>query len=112
MSKEILGHLDCPHCDNTQATVHQAAGRNRALYYRCYDGDDGDCGTVQISGVTGQRFIRGNMRPLNAIEIKQAAEVAGSEAATSQIKSAKKLASAEDTNKPKGFFTEFFEDEK
>ena len=112
MAKEILGHITCPHCKSDEATVHQAAGRNKALYYRCYSDATGGCGTIQISLAAGQKFIKDNMRPLNSVEAKQAAEVAANDAAIEQTKAAKKVANGENVGKPKGLFSAFFEDEQ
>lgn len=111
MAKEILGHLKCPHCGNNDATVHQAAGRNKAFYYRCYDDVSGGCGTVQISLAAGQRFIKENLRPLNSVELSQAVEVVADDAKKEQVKAAKKLTGAENTSKKTGLFHMFFEDE-
>jgi len=111
MAKEILGHITCPHCKSDEATVHQAAGRNKAFYYRCYSDTTGGCGTIQISLTAGQKFIKENMRPLNKIEVKQAAEVAANDASISQVKAAKKVVGAENTDNETSFFAKFFEDE-
>ena len=60
MASEILGTLTCPHCGNTDATIHRQGGKHSRLYYRCYvsqGSNDMRCGTVQILGPTGQKFI-------------------------------------------------------
>lgn len=70
----VLGHCTCPHC-NDQATVHQEkTGRKKAKYYRC------QCGTVQIRGETGQRWIEKNTVWI-APDDMAAREVAGAAAA-------------------------------
>jgi hypothetical protein len=64
MAKEIVGVIKCPHC-GVDATVHRTARSNSYLYYRCgevYAGASTGCGTVQIYGASGQKWIRENMR--------------------------------------------------
>jgi len=116
MSRDILGHITCPHCQNDKATVHRQAKGSRALYYRCYDGEKGDCGTVQIILKGGQAWIKANMRPLAAGEVEiiaqEAAEVAKEQATKAATVAAKKLPEnkAEQTNKKSSMFSKFFED--
>lgn len=64
MGVEIIGTLKCPHCGNEHATVHEQKGKANKLYYRCYarpGSADPRCGTVQITGPSGQEWIRANM---------------------------------------------------
>lgn len=64
MAAEILGTVTCPHCGNREATVHREAKGKRALYYRCYESPGSvamRCGTVQIRGPHGQRWIEAHM---------------------------------------------------
>jgi len=65
MTAAIVGHVTCPFCGNDKATVHREARGKRALYFRCYDGPRGRCGTVQIRYEGGQAWILENMRPLD-----------------------------------------------
>lgn len=60
----IIGYVTCPHCGNKEATVHNEKNGRRAKYYRCYGGAYGDCGTLQIRGDGGQKWINENMRHL------------------------------------------------
>ena len=55
--------LTCPHCGNEEATVHRQK-KGGTLYYRCQS--VGYCGTVQIRGPGGQRFIEQNRRDLGS----------------------------------------------
>ncbi len=80
MANPIIGKITCPHCTNPEATVHREAKKRGALYYRCYGGPHGDCGTVQIRYEGGQKFIRENMRPLEPVEQDQVAEEAAADA--------------------------------
>ena len=52
-----LATIRCPHCGADSATIH-AQKNNGLLYYRCYGGPAGDCGTVQLFGEGGQRWLR------------------------------------------------------
>lgn len=118
MTKEVLGHVTCPHCGNTQATVHRQAKGSRALYYRCYGGASGDCGTVQIILAGGQGWIKANMRPLSEPEAKGHAEAAALDAKAQQMKKAKAPQQPKASSDPKapqqqtkpGMFSRFFED--
>lgn len=74
MAREIIGHIDCPHCGQA-ATVHQNGRGKALLYYRCGEVQgfaSSGCGTVQIYGKTGQAWIHHNMRPLDAGAIASA----------------------------------------
>jgi hypothetical protein len=67
MAREIIGHIDCPHC-GAVATVHQNARGSALRYYRCGEvvgGFSTGCGTVQIYGRSGQAWIAANMRPID-----------------------------------------------
>lgn len=67
MAKEIVGYITCPHCGNDQATVHKQA-KGGKFYYRCYASEgsvDARCGTVQITGPTGQSWIKSAMKPIS-----------------------------------------------
>ena len=68
MTNPIVGHVTCPHCGNKAATVHRESRGKKSLYYRCYDGPSGECGTVQIRGPGGQKFLIENYRPLGGEE--------------------------------------------
>ncbi len=57
MSKEPIGRLTCPHCGNPEAVILRQQ-KGGLLYYKCYGGPKGDCGTVQPYGPAGQAFIR------------------------------------------------------
>jgi len=60
---EVIGTVKCPHCGNL-ATVHEQKGKANKLYYRCYaqpGSSEPRCGTVQITGPTGQQWLRANM---------------------------------------------------
>ena len=81
MGNPIVGHVKCPHCGNPDATVHQEKKGKRSLYYRCYGGPKGDCGTVQIRYPGGQQWIKDNMRPLDLEQQDDAANEAAGEAA-------------------------------
>jgi len=74
-----IGNITCPHCGNESATVHREAKGKKALYYRCYNGPAGDCGTAQVRGPGGQLFIEKNMRPLGPEKIEQEASAAAGE---------------------------------
>lgn len=76
--KAVLGHLGCPIC-GAKATVHQAGGRSKKFYFRCYQDDEKGCGTIQPSRACGQKFITDNLRPLNPAEVEKAAEDAAKE---------------------------------
>jgi hypothetical protein len=89
MSNEVLGHVTCPHCKNPHATVHRQAKGKKSLYYRCYGGDLGDCGTVQIVLSGGQAWIRNNIVPLTDAQIEETADDVAAVAAEKQIKAAK-----------------------
>ena len=58
-TNEVLGHVTCPHCGSNNATVHKEK-KGGAFYYRCYDGPHGPCGTVQVRGSGGQKYIKDN----------------------------------------------------
>lgn len=103
MASEVLGIVSCPHC-GTDATVHRQASRNAKLYYRCYDGPNGACGTIQITLEGGQRWINDNMRPLTGLEAQQAAQEAADVARESQLKVA-------GTKLSNGLFHALFRDE-
>lgn len=87
MAGKIVGHITCPHCGNPDATVHQEAKGKKALYYRCYDGPEGSCGTVQIRYSAGQAWIMKNMKPLEP-EKKEAIADAEAEKARGETKAA------------------------
>ena len=110
MSREILGHVTCPHCGNSKATVHRQAKGSKALYYRCYESEHGDCGTVQIILAGGQKWIKNNMRPLNKVEQQVVAEQAALDAKQSQQKAAEKVEKQQPEKKKKGLFSVFAED--
>lgn len=74
-----IGYITCPHCGNESATVHREKKGKQALYYRCYDGPHGTCGTVQIRNPGGQKFINENMRPLDSEKIEEEATAAAGE---------------------------------
>jgi hypothetical protein len=95
MSHEILGNITCPHCGNENATVHKQARGKKRLYYRCYDGQIGDCGTVQIVLEGGQKWINKNIRKLNSDNAEILAEEAGILAKEKQQKTANKTKSIE-----------------
>jgi len=88
VSKEILGHITCPHCQNPHATVHRQAAGKKVLYYRCYEGENGDCGTVQIILAGGQKWINSHMRSLDKEQLSVAVEDAGQLAKENQQKAA------------------------
>ncbi len=92
MGKAVLGKITCPHCGSVDATVHEQASRSARLYYRCMDGPNGPCGTIQCTLPGGQKFIRDNMRPLNGVEIDEAAHEAAEVAREEQTKVAEKHA--------------------
>lgn len=64
MANESLGHIDCPTCGASDATVHREKRGKRALYIRCYeaDGMTARCGTLQCRGPAGQSFVEKNAR--------------------------------------------------
>ncbi|TMN34912.1 hypothetical protein [Pseudoalteromonas sp. S2755] len=101
MANEVLGVVTCPHC-GSDATVHRQASRNAKLYYRCYDGPNGPCGTVQITLEGGQWWLTNNMRPLTGAEAEEAAHEAAELAREAQLKAAKQKS---------GIFTALFGDD-
>ncbi|GAP76769.1 hypothetical protein FIU82_07550 [Pseudoalteromonas sp. THAF3] len=105
MGKEIYGKITCPHCGSRDATVHKQASRNAKWYYRCYDGPNGPCGTVQIPLPGGQKFIEDNMRSLNEAEASEAAHEVSEQARERQERVAAKA-----QNK-KSLLSRMFEDE-
>jgi len=56
-----IGTLTCPHCGNQAASVHRMKKGSRLMYYKCYGGPQGDCGTVQLYGAHGQQWIRDHL---------------------------------------------------
>ncbi|MEC4091141.1 hypothetical protein [Pseudoalteromonas rubra] len=89
MAKEVLGKITCPHCGNKDATVHRQGNKSAKLYYRCYDGPNGPCGTIQITLPGGQKWIEQNLRPLNGVELDEAEHEAAELAREEQRKAAK-----------------------
>lgn len=94
MASEILGRVTCPHCGNPAATVHREARGKKALYYRCYGGEHGDCGTVQIRGAAGQKWLEKNIQPLEPERRAAAVEAAAVEAAAAQADAADRMEKA------------------
>jgi hypothetical protein len=67
MANEKVGFINCPTCENKEATVHREK-KQKKLYMRCYTQIDGTvmrCGTSQIRGPEGQKYINNHMRPLS-----------------------------------------------
>lgn len=81
MANPSLGHITCPHCGNDQATVHRESRGRRPLYYRCYGGPHGDCGTIQARYEGGQKWIKDNARWFEGDAQDKAAQEAAEEAA-------------------------------
>ncbi|MBQ4860337.1 hypothetical protein J8L98_01360 [Pseudoalteromonas sp. MMG013] len=89
MASEVLGKITCPHCHSKDATVHRQASKNAKLYYRCYDGPNGPCGTVQITLEGGQKWIKDNIRSLSGAEVEEVAHEAAESAREAQLKAVK-----------------------
>lgn len=99
-----VGNVSCPHCSNPDATVHREKIGQRRLYYRCYGGPNGDCGTIQIRGPGGQLWIEKHLIPLGPIAVeKEAAEAAG------EVKAAAREVERT-VEKKKGFFEGLLEE--
>ena len=102
----VLAKINCPLCGNVHATVHEQANRGNKKYFRCYNGDFGDCGTIQCTGAGGQRFITKNMRPLKGEQLTEVVEEIKDDAKQTAIKAAHKgqkqaeKAAAPDINEP------------
>jgi hypothetical protein len=121
MMNDVIGKLNCPLCGNSGATVHAQKNRGNKKYFRCYDGEHGDCGTIQCTGSGGQRFIEKNMRPISPVELIDVAEDAKQAAKESAIRAAhkgQKTAPQPETPEPitqttkkRGLLGAFFEDE-
>jgi hypothetical protein len=120
---DVIGKIDCPLCGNNNATVHAQKNRGNKKYFRCYSGEFGDCGTIQCTGVGGQRFIEKNMRSVNPVELIEVTEDAKQAAKESAIRAAKKgrplpnsVESEETEVKPiikkRSLLSDFFQDEK
>lgn len=90
MSNPVLGHITCPHCGRTDATIHQEKkGKVKALYYRCID-----CGTIQCRYAKGQEFIKKHGRfvtPDDTAAREAAAAVAAAEAKAEVAEAAHKF---------------------
>jgi len=99
-----IGNITCPHCGNEAATVHRESKGKRALYYRCYNGPFGDCGTAQMRGPGGQAFIEKNMVPLNPEKVEQEASAAAGavKAAARDVERTKQRESEMSHNRPGG----------
>ena len=119
---QILGHVTCPLCGNGSATVHQQKNRGNKKYFRCYNGEHGDCGTIQCTGAGGQRFISHNMQAIKSEQLTEVVEDAKQTAKEESIKTATKDQRLVEKNKapkpetetqPKkrSRLTAFFEDE-
>lgn len=85
MANPVLGWVTCPHCGE-DATVHREAKGKRALYYRCYEGANGGCGTIQCRGPAGQAWVERTARwvepgPQQDEAVQEAVEEARDEAA-------------------------------
>lgn len=68
-NSSYVGLINCPHCGNENATVHQqqTGTKKGRFYYRCYSEINGSvmlCGTIQCIGQRGQDWINQNMRPI------------------------------------------------
>jgi len=111
MSKEIVGHVTCPHCGNSKATVHRQAKGSKALYYRCYPEEREPCGTVQIILAGGQKWINKNMRSLNKVESEVVAEQIAQEAKAKQLKVANSAPEHKRERAKRSLFGMFLEDE-
>lgn len=91
MANPVIGLITCPHCGNPEATVHQEARKKGAMYYRCYGGPNGDCGTVQVRYPGGQKYIAEHMRPLEPEQQDEAAEEAAHEASEEAKEASRKV---------------------
>lgn len=94
----IIGHIDCPLCGNSKATVHRNS-KGKKLYYRCYPAGKDGCWTIQPHGEDGQKFIRDQMRPLSHEEQDEAATAAAADA-KAEAENAARKARREQTKKP------------
>lgn len=74
MENPTVGHVPCPFCGASAPVKRERKGR--ALYYRCYEGPHGSCGTIQCRGPGGQRWINANMTPLEPAEREAEADAA------------------------------------
>jgi hypothetical protein len=96
----VIALITCPHCGNESATVHAQKNRGNKYYYRCYDGKNGDCGTIQITGISGQLFINKHMRPLAVEQLTEVVEDAKQAAQNQSVKSANKGKRQVEKNNP------------
>lgn len=80
MGNPVIGHIECPLCNNDKATVHREGRGKKAMYYRCYDGPNGTCGTIQCRGPGGQDWITRNIRALEPEKKEAIADKAAEEA--------------------------------
>jgi len=77
---------------NSTATVHrESRGKKKLFYFRCYEGPNGGCGTIQCRNGDGQLFVKSNMTPLSLPEQDEAAHLAAEVAKDSATKEARKV---------------------
>jgi hypothetical protein len=121
---DVIGKITCPLCGNNEATVHEQKNRGHKKYFRCYDGEFGDCGTIQCTGSGGQRFIEQKMRrvtPAELIDVTEEAKQAAKQSAIRAAHKGKKITpntpqtetpeTVTQTPKKRGLLGVFFEDE-
>lgn len=84
----VIGKITCPLCGNASATVHAQQNRGNKKYFRCYNGEHGDCGTIQCTGAGGQRFISLNMRAVKGEQLTEVVEDAKQAAKQETVKAA------------------------
>lgn len=84
----VIGKITCPLCGNASATVHAQQNRGNKKYFRCYNGEHGDCGTIQCTGAGGQRFISLNMRAVKGEQLTEVVEDAKQAAKQETVRAA------------------------